>query len=302
MKINLKQIEAFVWVADLGSFARAGERLRTTQPNISTRVANLEDAIGIKLLERDAGSVRLTDHGKRLLKDARAILKSTESFIESTGQNKLQDGLIRIGITELIVNTWLPLFLAEAKKAFPALSIELTVDLSANLKTALFARSIDIAFQNGPFSRKTSGSKSLGTYPYVWVGTPEQPICKHKQPSLEDMRQMPILTHGRDTQQYQEVLAHFTGNRRSQANLIPCNSISPSLQMTLAGVGISALPAAMVREHVSNGSLKTIPYRWTPKPLSFLARYEKETAPLVSQQIAVLASAIAKAHPKALDS
>jgi len=56
MNINFKQIEAFVWVADLGSFRHAAERLNTTQPNISTRISNLEEMIGAKVMERDAGS------------------------------------------------------------------------------------------------------------------------------------------------------------------------------------------------------------------------------------------------------
>jgi len=76
MNINFKQIEAFVWVADLGSFRHAAERLNTTQPNISTRISNLEEMIGAKVMERDAGSVRLTAKGRELLEEARHIIRS----------------------------------------------------------------------------------------------------------------------------------------------------------------------------------------------------------------------------------
>lgn len=50
-QINLKQIEAFVQVADLGSFRRAADRLNTTQPNISTRIQALETQLGLSLME-----------------------------------------------------------------------------------------------------------------------------------------------------------------------------------------------------------------------------------------------------------
>ena len=66
MRFNLKQIEAFVWVADLQSFRRAAERLNTTQPNISARISSLEEALGTALMTRDAGSVRLTGKGQTL--------------------------------------------------------------------------------------------------------------------------------------------------------------------------------------------------------------------------------------------
>ena len=78
MTPNLKHIQAFVAVADLGTFRRAAERLNTTQPNISGRIAQLEEQLGFRLMERDAGSVRLTPRGQSLLAPARAILAAME--------------------------------------------------------------------------------------------------------------------------------------------------------------------------------------------------------------------------------
>ena len=49
MNLNFKQLETFIWVADLGSFRGAAERLFTTQPNISSRIASLESALNTKL-------------------------------------------------------------------------------------------------------------------------------------------------------------------------------------------------------------------------------------------------------------
>jgi len=92
-------------VADLGSFRLAAERLNTTQPNISTRISNLEEAIGAKLMERDAGSVRLTAKGKELLEKARQIIRSAETFVDAAGRSHLTESTIRLGVTEMIVHT-----------------------------------------------------------------------------------------------------------------------------------------------------------------------------------------------------
>ena len=81
MKLTLKQIEAFVWVCDLGSFRRAAERLNTTQPNISSRISALEEALGVRLMERDAGSVRILPKGREVLLRARDVLRSTETLV-----------------------------------------------------------------------------------------------------------------------------------------------------------------------------------------------------------------------------
>ncbi|MCJ8308144.1 MAG: LysR family transcriptional regulator [Hyphomicrobiales bacterium] len=300
MNINFKQIEAFVWVADLRSFRRAADRLNTTQPNISTRVSNLEDTLGIKLMERDAGSVRLTSKGKQMLEEARNILRSAERFIDTAGRASQVAGTIKIGVTEMIANTWLRLFLRAVKEQYPQLSIELVVDLSANLKPQLHSRAIDIAFQNGPFRRKTSGSEDLGRFPFIWVGSPELPITGMKSPSKADMQAMPILAHSRDAVQYSEMESHFGSATGGSTKLTSSSSISPCLHMAIEGMGITVLPAAMAQPYIADGRLKVIDYAWVPKPLEFLARYDASTASATVGKIALLARDIAQQYPKTL--
>ena len=84
-QISFKQLQAFVAVADLQSFRRAADRLNTTQPNISTRIAGLETQIGHSLMTRDAGSVRLTPMGEKLLLEARNVLLSMDRFLLTAG-------------------------------------------------------------------------------------------------------------------------------------------------------------------------------------------------------------------------
>ena len=88
LNFNLKHLEAFVWVADLGSFRKAADRLNTTQPNISARIAALETALDVSLMHRDAGSVRLTQTGQTLLICARDVLKSTERLPRLRGATR----------------------------------------------------------------------------------------------------------------------------------------------------------------------------------------------------------------------
>ncbi|RVD71677.1 LysR family transcriptional regulator, partial [Mesorhizobium sp. M4A.F.Ca.ET.029.04.2.1] len=75
---NIKQLETFVLVATFGSFRKAAERLNTTQPAVSTRIAGLEEALGAKLFERQSSTVRLTAEGQRLLPPAQRVLRVAE--------------------------------------------------------------------------------------------------------------------------------------------------------------------------------------------------------------------------------
>ena len=291
MDLNLKQLQAFVWVADLGSFRRAAERLNTTQPNISARISALESLLGGRLMDRDAGSVRLTSQGQRLLTHARRVLAEVEALVEASGEAALYDTTLRLGVTEMIVHTWLREFLRVLKDRFPNLSVELTVDLSVNLERDLASRSLDLALQNGPFTVQMTGQMDLGTYPSVWVAG--RTIARAGAP-LADLADYPILTHARDTWLFRQIADHFAQRRDMPARLVPSSNLAACLQMTVDGMGIAALPAAMVSRELGSGDLVRLDYSWHPEPLQFFARYDAERAPRLVAQAARIATDVAK--------
>jgi DNA-binding transcriptional LysR family regulator len=294
MRLNLKQLEAFVWVADLQSFRRAADRLNTTQPNISARIAGLEAALGTTLMTRDAGSVRLTGKGQDLLVHARRVLDATDALIAAADQKSLIEGTLRLGVTEMIVHTWLRDYLRALKDRFPNVTVELTVDLSVNLEKGLAERGLDLALQNGPFSRLTSGQIDLGAYELIWVAAPE--LAPQGKITTDMLTAQPILTHARDTRLFEEVAAHFAARKDLLARLVPSSNLAACLHMTVDGMGIATLPAAMVARELASGALRQIPYDWVPAPLHFFARFDVEKSPVTVAQAAAVAVEVAKTY------
>ena len=275
MKFNLKQIEAFVWVADLGNFRKAAARLHTTQPNISGRIAALETALDTRLMERDAGSVRLTSQGQKLLPYARKVMSSTDALLDAAGQSALLDDILKLGVTEMVVNTWLRDFLKRLKEHYPHVIVELTVDVSVNIEKELQERSIDLALQNEPFAHQMSGNVDLGTYPIIWVTSPQLQLAKEQPVTLQEISAHPIFTHSRNTRLYEEIARHFA-EKQPGTRLVPSSNLAACLHMTADAMGIACVPAAMVVSELRSGELTQINYPWTPESLHFLARYEAE--------------------------
>ena len=296
MKLSLKQLEAFVWVADLGSFRKAADRLNTTQPNISSRIATLETLLGQTTMERDAGSVRLTSKGTQLLIHARKVLRAVDDFADAASEASLIDGTLRLGVTEMIVHTWLSDFLKLLSTTFPQLHVELTVDLSVNLERELTTRSIDLALQNGPFHQQMSGQIPLGDYPLVWVASRETGLRGIKKPTMDHIAAYPILTHSRDTRLYKETAAHFGTRKDLNVRLVPSSNLAACLYMTLNGMGVATLPDAMVSKELASGALIHIDYEWQPEHLKFSARYDADHARNFVAQAAKIAQDLATSY------
>ena len=290
MKLNFKQLETFILVADLGSFRSAAERLSTTQPNVSSRIAALEASLKTVLMERDAGSVRLTAKGHELLGYARNVLSSVDELVEAANGEAAFDAIVRLGVNEMVVHTWLRDFMKQFKQRFPNVLIELSVDLSSKLEIDLAERNIDMAFHSGPFARKASGEQCLGVYPIIWVASPSTGLDSNDPVNVSDLSQFPILTHARRTRPYEEVAAHFAQWPKLKTRLVPSSNLSACLQMTVDGYGVAALLAPMVRQELADGQLIRVNYPWAPEPLSFAARFDKSKSSSVVQSAAEIAN------------
>jgi len=291
MAVNIKQLEAFVQVADLRSFRRAAAILNTTQPNISARISGLESRLGVRLMHRDAGSVQLTPKGETLLAHARQVLRSLDDFLVAAEDDTLFDGVLRLGVTEMIVHSWLGPYLKILRDRYPNVLVELTVDYSLNLSDALFNRALDLALQSGPFNRQTSGAVDLGRYPMVFVASPSLGLSDVH--SLGDIAGHPILTHARGTLPHEQLSHHIAGQTGHSVRLVPSTNMAACLQMTIDGLGIACLPQAMVQRELRDRTLVRLGYRWVPDDLAFQARYDADTAPSFVAQAARVAGDVA---------
>ena len=109
---SIKQIEAFYWSGQLGSFVAAADRLNTTQSNISKRIQELEYTLGVELFDRAKRAIRMTAKGDELMRLSDELLR-THMRLRQVGKSALAvDGPFRFGVTEAVALTWLPRFSA----------------------------------------------------------------------------------------------------------------------------------------------------------------------------------------------
>ena len=269
--LNLKQLETFVWIANLGSFRLAAEHLCTTQPAISTRISNLEHSLNTTLFNRDKGTVTLTAKGRELLPLAENILSSTAQLCYKADAASALSGLLRIGVSETVVHTWLPQFLAAIHEKYPDVEVELVVDATVNLSKELLAHNIDIAILLGPISEPAVINHVICEYPLYWVASPK--LRLNPVSATQAFTRWPIITYARNTVPYHEINRHFTGQKINPVQYYSVSALSASVKLVESGVGVATLPKEVITEQLKDGRLTIIEAEWVPKPLTFTVSY-----------------------------
>jgi DNA-binding transcriptional LysR family regulator len=292
--VNYKRLETFVWVASLGNFRKAAERLHTTQPAISARIAGLEAELGVKLFEREGGSspITLTSKGKELLPYIEKILYQTEQLRKRAGISNAYSGVLRLGVSETIVNTWLPDFLSRLHKDMPNLDVEMTVDVTANLTTSIKDRTLDLGLLMGPISEPNIINRELCTFSLSWVASPTLDL-PDRLLYLEELAKWPIITYARATKPYIEINQKFRELDGPPAHFFASTSLAACRSLAIDSVGISTLPNIMITKELEAGTLRKIKAVWTPSDLTFTASYSDEPFnPIaeVATNIAVIAA------------
>ena len=124
-------------MATLGGFRAAAEKLSATQPAISQRIASLESDLGVRLFDRDVRGIKLTAKGRELLSHAERMLQMRRDMQEAARAKSVMSGMLRLGVSETIVHTWLPRLMEHLHDAYPGLMVEIQVDTTTVLKAQL---------------------------------------------------------------------------------------------------------------------------------------------------------------------
>lgn len=138
--LDLDAVQAFVRIADLGSFTRAAEALQTTQAAVSLKLKRLEGRLGCRLVERTPRHVELSARGEVFLKEARELLHMHDRALAAFARARQR---LTIGISDHVAGPELPAFIARMNAQDPQLVIEIRIGSSADLLQKFDRRELD---------------------------------------------------------------------------------------------------------------------------------------------------------------
>jgi DNA-binding transcriptional LysR family regulator len=295
-RYSLKQIETFTCVARSGSFQSAAAQLNTTQPAISSRIRELEGALGVQLFDRSGRQARLTARGRELVGYAQRLLTLAADIREQIGTSEALVAVVRLGIVDTIALTWLPELLTRLAQRFPGVAVELEIDLSVNLLRRLSERHIDIAFLVGPVPGPHDTSEPLARVELAWMAGASLPLAPGPR-SPAELAAMPIITHSRGSHQPVMVQQWFRSHGVEPRRLSFCSSLATIIQLTISGFGLSVLPVRAMAKEIAAGELRIVDAGTPLPPNDFVAAYPVDLRDAPVRLIAAMAAEIARTHP-----
>lgn len=286
--MNTRFLETLVWVARLGSFRQAADRLNLTQGAVSSRISALEADFKTRLFDRDGREVRLTASGRILVAHAERILELAREMETSLDSGTKLTGTVRIGLIESILHTWLIPFLEKLRQVHDELEIELTSEPTVRLHEQLRRGMIDVALQTDPVLGDGIINCPIGSMPMGWIGRPQDSWPHDAPVSITDIvAGRSIITMSRGSQPYLALLQACQDDNIRATHIHCVGSVAAIVRLVQSGFGPAVVPLAPFQDFLRDGQLVVIPCR-TPLPplhliISLLDDPTRHTAHVVAE-------------------
>ncbi|MDP3699877.1 MAG: LysR substrate-binding domain-containing protein [Hylemonella sp.] len=242
--MDLKQLEYFVRVAELGSFTRAAGVLNIAQPALSRQVRLLEVELRQNLLLRNGRGVTTTDAGKLLLEHGRGILHQVERAREDLGRVRgALAGRVALGLPPSIARMLTVPLTRAFRKRLPSAALSISEGLTISMQESLLTGRLDIALLYNP-----PASPELNTLPLLdeelFLIGPRPPRSKAKtQPiSLKEVSALPLVIPSRPNAIRMVVETEMAGIGCKPEISLEIDGVAAILDLVADGAGYAVLP------------------------------------------------------------
>lgn len=268
--MKLDAMALFVQVAHAGSFTAAASATGLPKSTVSQRVAELETALGVRLLHRTTRRLSLSAAGQVYLTHCETMLDAAHAA--DAAISRLRDepaGNLRLTAPEASGILLLPPLLAAFHARYPAVTVECVIT-DAHLD--LVAERIDLALRTGQLGDSTFVSRRVGTVRRVLVASPTY-LQRHGTPAqAADLARHQLLLH--------DVLPQWPLRSEGKTVQVPAtgaslraNNLNTLRGLAVAGAGIGLLPWFMVRDALEAGSLQLVLPEHPPTDNSYYVVY-----------------------------
>ncbi|HEX5843967.1 MAG TPA: LysR family transcriptional regulator [Pseudomonas sp.] len=251
--MDLATLNAFIAIAELGSFSEAAERLHLTQPAVSKRIASLEQQLAVRLFDRLGREVSLTEAGRALLPRAYQILNVLDDTRRAlTNLNGEISGRLTLATSHHIGLHRLPPLLRAFTRAHPQVALDIQfLDSEVAYEEVLHGRAELAVITLAPETREPVHAVAVWDDPLDFVAAPEHPLARTGAVSLADVAHHPAVFPGGNTFTHHIVRRLFEAQGLTPNIAMSTNYLETIKMMVSIGLAWSVLPRTMLDDQVA---------------------------------------------------
>ncbi|MER8762937.1 MULTISPECIES: LysR family transcriptional regulator [unclassified Mesorhizobium] len=276
--MNHKLMQSFMAVAEELHFGRAAARLHISQPPLTKQIQQLEQAMGVRLLERTKRKVELTAAGRVFLDEVRAVLQQTEQAVELARKaDRGETGHLAVGFIDAAIYSVVPSVVQRFTKRYPEVELSLTDLRIPNQVRAVAERQLDIGFVHPPVVHKALKVESILVEPLI-VALPEtHRLASEAEVALADLASEALIQFPRSINPslYDEIVGLCRSSGFSPRIVREATPKQTIIGLVSVGLGVSLLPACLQNLRRSGVVYRPIQGRTLSIDTSIIYRHEQ---------------------------
>jgi len=264
------ELKIFKHVAELQSISKAAEKLGYVQPNVSQRIKNLENELGVRLFMRNNRGVTLTEEGKKLLDYTNEILQLIDEAKTAVNPNKWREPL-KIGASQTISAVKIPHLLSSFLKEYNNIDVKVRTNNNLTLEEMLFYGEVDGIFVNS--------SKNITNCDIIYSYFEKIVLITPKLNPFDINSSYTLIVNSDVNCIYRKQLLELSKESNfHSSNIIEFDSLESIIQAVHDGLGISIIPADIAENRKGT---KEIIFTELPKRIQvdFLIKNKKQQTP-----------------------
>ncbi|MBV8817626.1 MAG: LysR family transcriptional regulator, partial [Acidobacteriaceae bacterium] len=200
MDVEFRHLEAFLAAARHGSFTRAAKSLHVSQPTFTVQIRQFEEALGVRLLDRNTRSVQLTPIGRDLLPVLERLLREMSAVLGNTkALSKQASGFVAVAALPSVSAMLLPSIIAKFRAAHPGVSIHLRDAVAGRIATMVHSGEVDFGFGSMPANDPNLEFTLLFKDRMSAIFLRGCALEKKRSVSLKDAAEYPLILTDRDS-------------------------------------------------------------------------------------------------------
>ena len=291
--MELRHLSYFITVAEELNFSKAALRLYTAQPSLSQQIKDLEDDVGVRLLNRTKRKVELTEEGAVFLEQARLTLAQADKAVAMARQvSQAKQQLLRIGFVPVAEMKIFPYVLPNLRVQNPDLKIDLLSLNNVDQIRGIKKGELDISFTRDNFQSDEIESKFVLREPLIFILPKEHPLAKYERIPVQALDGIDfIIPSDEQSKMLHDAILNFAKDHGIEFNIVQkADNILFNINSIGIGLGCTILPGYIAPLTMNNTVIRPLDVELPS--LDLFASYRKNSNSTAVQKFMDLLSKV----------